>query len=80
MTRINLSYRVWSSGRDWRWEARSVPQAVLASGCADNSVTARVAAVLVCLRTLNLRAVSEAEAPTKRKRRVAIGARRPMVR
>jgi hypothetical protein len=77
---INLSYRVWSSGHAWRWEARAAAEGVLASGCADNSVTARVAALLFCVRTLSSRAVLEAEAPTKGKRRVAIGARRQMVR
>ena len=67
---INLSYRVWSSGHAWRWEARAAAEGVLASGCADNSVTARVAALLFCLRTLNSRAVLEGRGNDKRKRHV----------
>ena len=56
MATNSLSYRVRPSGRDWHWEVRSEAEGILASGSAENSVAARAAAFLFCLRTFDEKA------------------------
>jgi hypothetical protein len=49
MAEAKLEYRIWQQGDQWHWQALAEDKAVVASGVAKNSATARAAAFKYCL-------------------------------
>jgi hypothetical protein len=49
MAEPTLDYRIWQYGTKWLWQLMDARKQVLASGAADSSCAARVAAFCFCL-------------------------------
>jgi hypothetical protein len=49
MTEPTLDYRIWQRGVEWHWQVMTRLSQVLASGIANGSSAARVAAFRFCL-------------------------------
>ncbi|XIA64894.1 hypothetical protein ACFIOY_40150 [Bradyrhizobium sp. TZ2] len=43
-----LEYHIWQRGAEWHWQVMSDPKDVLASGIANSSAAARIAALSYC--------------------------------
>jgi hypothetical protein len=50
MTEPTLDYRIWQCGVEWHWQVMTKLRQVLASGIANGSAAARIAAFKFCLR------------------------------